>query len=89
MMENLGDYNLMKRDELAGKLASENVSKSLYSLNGSLPNEKLCLDFVDNKWVVYYSERGCRTGLIEFDNEDDACLFLYERIKAIVTGKVR
>ncbi len=79
----------MNKFELSSKLKSEKISSSLYSLDGGLPNEKLCLDFYKGKWVVYYSERGCRTGLTEFMYEDDACLFIYDKLKLIATGKVR
>ncbi|WP_368543478.1 hypothetical protein [Enterobacter soli] len=79
----------MNKIELSKKLESEKISKSLYSLDGGLPNEKLCLDYYNEKWMVYYSERGCRTGLTEFIHEDDACLFIYDKIKLISTGKVR
>ena len=79
----------MKKHELRKKLENENVPKSLYSLEGGLPSEKLCLDHEDGKWIVYYSERGCRTGIEEFILEDDACRYIYELIKDIITGKVR
>lgn len=79
----------MKRNELKELLEKEKVSKSLYSLNGGLPNEKLCLDFEIDKWIVYYSERGVRTGVVEFIIEDDACDYIYKEIQSIVTGKVR
>ncbi len=71
----------MKKQELRDLLAKEMVSRSIYSLDGGLPNEKLCLDFKDNKWVVYYSERGLKTGLVEFITEDDACDYIYNKIK--------
>ncbi|EAA4816313.1 hypothetical protein DQF09_24280 [Shigella boydii] len=70
-------------------LNQENISNSIYSLEGGVPNEKLCLDFENNKWIVYYSERGIRTGVIEFAREDDACDYIYNQIKAIATGQVR
>ncbi len=79
----------MKKYDLKKILEEEGVSKSLYCLDGGLPNEKLCLDYEGNKWVVYYSERGGRTGLECFINEDDACCYIYKLIKAIVIGEVK
>lgn len=79
----------MRKVELKELLEKEKVSKSIYSLDGGLPNEKLCLDFEGSKWIVYYSERGLRTRIIEFIVEDDACDYIYSQIKTIVTGKVR
>jgi len=79
----------MNKIDLKNKLKAENVSGSIYSLDGGLPNEKLCLDFNGEFWIVYYSERGGRTGVKEFLSEEDACQYLYDAINAIVTGKVR
>lgn len=80
---------MMKKNELKNILEKEKISKSIYSLNGGLPNEKLCLAFENDKWIVYYSERGIRTGVVEFTMEADACDYIYILIQAIVTGKVR
>lgn len=80
---------LMKKQDLKNLLVKEKVSNSIYSLEGGLPNEKLCLDFDGNKWIVYYSERGLKTGTVAFILEDDACDYLYRQIKAIITGHVR
>lgn len=79
----------MKKNDLKKILDTEGVSKSIYSLSGGLPNEKICLDYEGGEWVVYYSERGCRTGLEKFSSEDDACLFFYQQVKGITTGQVR
>ena len=84
-----GDDFVMKRNELKDLLEKEKISKSIYSLDGGLPNEKLCLGFENNKWIVYYSERGVRTGVVEFITENDACDYIYNQIKSIVTGRVK
>jgi hypothetical protein len=52
-----------------------------------LPNEKLCLDYENAKWIVYYSERGIRTGFQYFNNEDDACDYLLCAIEESASGK--
>lgn len=79
----------MKKYDLKKCLENEGVSKSLYCLDGGLPNEKVCLDYEGNKWVVYYSERGCRTGLETFENEDDACIYIYGMVRAMAVGQVK
>jgi len=79
----------MKRRELKNLLIKENIPKTIYSLDGGLPNEKICLDFEKNKWIVYYSDRGVRTGLVEFAAEDDACDYVFNQIIAIISGVVR
>jgi hypothetical protein len=68
--------------ELAEKLSSCGVSEDAYSLSGGLPNEAYCIENADDKWHVYYSERGIRTGQMSFDSEQDACDYLFQ----LVTG---
>lgn len=79
----------MKKNELKVLLEKGKISQSIYSLDGGLPNEKLCIGFENNRQIVYYSERGIKKGIVEFLNESDACDYLYNHINAIVTGKVR
>lgn len=77
----------MKKDELRSILINKGISRSYYSLEGGLPNEKLCLDCENGKWIVYYSERGIRTGIRYFDNENDACDYLLHAIEDSASGK--
>jgi hypothetical protein len=77
----------MKKNELRSTLINKGISRSYYSLEGGLPNEKLCLDYENGKWVVYYSERGIRSGIQYFDNEDDACDHLLHAIEESASGK--
>jgi len=77
----------MKKYELRSALINKGISQSYYSLEDGLPNEKLCLDYNNSKWVVYYSERGIKTGIQYFDNEDDACDYLLHSIEEAASGK--
>jgi len=77
----------MKKNELRSILITKGISRSYYSLDGGLPNEKLCLDYENGKWVVYYSEHGIRTGIQYFNNEDDACDYLLDAIEQSASGK--
>ena len=77
----------MKKDELRSALINKGISRSYYSLEDGLPNEKLCLDYENSKWVVYYSERGTKTGIQYFDNEDDACDYLLYSIEVAASRK--
>lgn len=77
----------MKKNELRSILITKGISRSYYSLEGGLPNEKLCLDYENGKWIVYYSEHGIRTGIQYFDNEDDACDYLLHTIEQSASGK--
>lgn len=64
----------MKVADLAALLAKSNIPPDSYCLTGGLPNECYCLEQLTNgKWQVYYSERGLRTGPMEFETEGEAC----------------
>jgi len=66
--------NVMKIKELEKKLKHEGIRADVYSLYGADYDERLVLSQIGNgKWQVYYSERGLKTGLKEYQNEDDAC----------------
>ena len=77
----------MKKENLRSILINKSISRSYYSLEGGLPNEKLCLDYENGKWIVYYSERGIRTGIRYFDDEEDACDYLLHAIEESASGK--
>ncbi len=74
----------MKINELKNFLVSNKVPENLYSLKGGLPSEAYCINKTQEKWEVYYSERGIKSHLIQFDTEDSACLYLQEIIKKIL-----
>lgn len=40
-------------------------------------DERFCLKKSDNKWQVYYLERGVKTTNRFFDSESDACQYIY------------
>lgn len=67
----------MNREELKKTLIEENAPAHEYSLDGGLPNEACCLSQNGSQWEVYYSERGRKTGLKVFDNEEAACDYFY------------
>ncbi len=71
----------MTKVELENRLKSENVPKEMYSLDGGLPGECLCLGRTGLVWEVYYSERGLKTDLKQFASEHDACEYFYQRLK--------
>ncbi|MCG8710641.1 hypothetical protein JHU04_003937 [Brenneria sp. 4F2] len=79
----------MNKKELKERLVKEKISRSLYSLDGGLPNEKLCLEHENGFWVVYYSERGVKTGMISFLRECEACKYIYDQINAVFSGNVK
>jgi len=71
----------MDKNELRQKLNNEKIPISYYNIDGiGEIDQKLCLEHNGNKWLVYYSERGQKFDLSVFDDEEDACKDLYDRI---------
>ncbi len=72
----------MKIHELEQRLLNSRVPKSAYSLTGGLPNEAYCIEQIgDGQWRTYYSERGGRSSLKEFESEVLACQDFYDRLR--------
>ena len=63
----------MTVEQLEKELEMMEIPQELYSIMvGGLPNEKLCIAKED-KWQVYYSEHGSKSGLKLFETESEAC----------------
>ena len=71
----------MDRQKLKNILLKNQVPEDLYSLEGGLPNEAYCIEKENDKWHVYYSERGQKRNIGYFENEADACFCLLNKIK--------
>ncbi|MGB8956755.1 MAG: hypothetical protein WCC10_15375 [Tumebacillaceae bacterium] len=67
----------MNSKELESNLTAVDIPKESYSLSGGLFNEVYCLGQAGAQWEVYYSERGNKTSLKIFLNEEDACQYFY------------
>ena len=71
----------MNLNELERKLKAAKVPASCYSImKGGLPNEVYCLAAENGRWVVYYSERGKRSGETFFKSESQACDCFYSKL---------
>lgn len=69
----------MNIKELKKALKKAKIPAEFYNLEGKgRDDERLCLIQENSKWVVYYLERGVRTTELFFDNEEDACSYIYE-----------
>lgn len=53
-------------------------------MNDELPNEAFCLNKKGDIWEVYYSERGVKSQLKLFHNEDEACNYLYSALLEVL-----
>ncbi|GAB2551744.1 hypothetical protein GCM10027085_48920 [Spirosoma aerophilum] len=56
------------------------MPKDMYSLTGGLPNEAYCLQQTSQGREVYYGERGIKSGLAFFPDEETACSYLFRLI---------
>jgi len=66
--------------DLTESLNKLGISKDLYSImRGGLPNEQLCIA-KEELWLVYYSERGRKSGLKEFQTESEACEYFLKKL---------
>ncbi|TDF94671.1 hypothetical protein [Paenibacillus piri] len=74
----------MTKAELLKRLQNEGIPEESYSLEGGLPNERLCLEWKNNRWYVYYSERGIKTNTKDFLIEEIACQYFYNEIVRMV-----
>ena len=55
--------------------------KNLYNLDGrGRKDERLCLEKIEDKWTVYYSERGVKTTNEIFKSEKEACQYIYNQL---------
>lgn len=70
----------MNKIELKEYFKKHNIPEKYYSLNGGMEEEKICLDDVHGKWVVYSVERGKMWGIREFDDEEKACKYFLDEI---------
>lgn len=70
----------MKKNELRDTLKQMGVSPMLYNLDGDgRTDERFCLEFINNEWYVYFSERGIKATNKKFTSEEEACQFIYEQ----------
>jgi inhibitor of KinA sporulation pathway (predicted exonuclease) len=76
--------------ELKRKLEKANIREDTYSIDVIGYTERYVISKVNNKkWEIYYSERGLKTGLKEYDNEDEACQAFLKHILKSQTEKKR
>lgn len=60
------------------------INPLYYSLNEGLKSDSLILTINYNKWEVFYmDERGNKHDELIFNNENDACVYIYNRFYEI------
>lgn len=79
----------MNRAELQTALDLAEVRTDVYCLDGGYRENTLCLEEADAVWLVYFCERGARSQLGSFANENDACRDVERRLLKDSTTRIR
>lgn len=71
----------MKKEELRKSLQEKSVPEYYYNIDtiGEI-DQRVCLEFDDGKWIVYYSERGKKFDLVKYQIEEEACDDIFTRL---------
>lgn len=77
----------MNKDDLQRVLIKERFNPRAYSLEDEKKDETLCLRFEDDKWSVYYTERGMKREKEYFADENSACEFFLNEMRDDPTTK--
>ncbi len=70
----------MNLPDLLSALDAAGVAKAAYAIDNDYANEAYVLTKDGSLWAVYYSERGLKTGLRLFSDQEAACDYFCERI---------
>ncbi len=74
----------MDKTELSSVLKEKGVNDSLYSLDGMhLQSESFSIVHEEDKYSVYYKERGKASRLAKELTEGEACNFVYNEFKSM------
>lgn len=78
----------MNKQELGETLAKENFKPQAYSLVEDNKDDVLCLRFEEGRWCVYYTERGKKSQLKYFADENSACEYFLQEMRRDPTVKI-
>lgn len=70
----------MKIPEMLNLIKSNNIPDDAYSINKKLQDESLCMQKNDNFFEIFYYERGIKTSIHIFKNEDKACEYFMKKL---------
>ena len=79
----------MTTSELKQILDNERFDPRVYSLDGGMANDTLCLSREGCQWIVYYTERGLRFDDKCFESESDACNHLLSLLRSLPEYQTR
>lgn len=70
---------MLTKIELVSKLHDNNIPEYCYSIDNE-KNESLCLLQENEKWIIFYSERGERNDSEYYDSEEIACECFFREV---------
>ena len=71
----------MDKKEFKRRAQKRGIPDFLYNIDGNgRDDERFCLVYDNEKWNVYYSERGCKTTNIFFNTEDEALQYMLNEL---------
>ena len=76
----------MTAKELKKYFKDHLVPSRLYNMKGGHHKNRICLGWDKNRqeWEVYYSEGKAKIGLMQFDNESEACQRMKEEVSTVM-----
>jgi hypothetical protein len=76
----------MTAKELQKYFKDHLVPSRLYNMKGGHHKNRICLgwDKTRQEWEVYYSEGKAKIGLMQFDNESEACQRMKEEVSTVM-----
>lgn len=67
----------MNISDLKHRLLKFGIRDDAFEIEGKFADEAYILKKENDRWFVYYTERGLKTGLREFDSESEACNYFF------------
>lgn len=74
----------MNKNELKSYLQKNKIPEYLYSLEGGMDEDKICLAEVHGIWIVYRVEKGKMWNEHKFDSEEIACKYFFDEINFLL-----
>ena len=69
------------------QIMAQRYAKDTYSI-GQYQESSVCIQYIDNKWIVYNGERGNRYNEVQCDTPLQGCLEFFRRFTHVVNTLV-
>ena len=73
----------MTVQELSNFFKEHLVPARLYKIGGS-HNNRICLEETEDGWEVFFSEKKEKIGLLQYEDENSACLSMKNEIRKLM-----